>query len=116
MKHDEINKRFSELAGICWHEWSTKEENFSLQHCAKCGKIKGYESDNPDYCAHPGLVLEVMIKRDDFIAFASYLDWGLLRDKEYITLAAISWMEEKEVNNTKLDPVIDKESSAYMDN
>ena len=90
----DTNRRFAELAGICWHE----QRDPYVASCEKCGKIE----ENPDF-SNPIEVLKVMRKREDWFAFcASFntydfstmydcflLTPGALRDK------AIQWMEER---------------------
>ena len=100
MTTEQINRRFAELSEISWHELDDFKFGAYFCSCRHQSPTREMLAShikklNPDYCSDPELVLEVMKKRDDFIAFASYLDWGLLRDKEYIILAAIKWMEEK---------------------
>lgn len=107
----EINKRFCELAGICWHERRT-----DTPYSCSCGEdfsnathFYWHKDSHPnrDFCAHPDLVLEVMRKREDWPDFAMFLDGEELRHGEYVkidcildktgklALKAISWMEEK---------------------
>jgi hypothetical protein len=105
MTTEEINKRFAELAGQNYSEFSS----IGLD-----GK-KYVHYFLPDYCAHPDLVLEVMMKRDDWPKFllvvgsdrrwCEYLAGYEKRDTiciDYIlnktgqlALKAIKWMEEK---------------------
>ena len=65
------NRELHELLGHCWHEpeWIRGEGG----RCKKC-KIKPlvYELPaNPDYAADPRLVLEEMMKREDWPAFCN---------------------------------------------
>jgi hypothetical protein len=65
MTTKEINKRFSELAGICWHEIVQRDE---YSCTCSCGAVYAYGSSylchNPNYCADPRLVLEVIPEKD----------------------------------------------------
>jgi hypothetical protein len=68
MNTQEINKKFAELTGICWHEWD--EVSLFVMGCTKCG-LKGdpNKHPNPDFCADPRLALKVMMKREDWDEF-----------------------------------------------
>ena len=105
------NKRFAELVGICWCE--PEYYNEDIDKCHKCGAIysTGRRSTaHPDFGADPRLVLEEMMKREDWGGFSQFLflkygiemtgvtsiftpieyilnTTGLLRDK------AIEWLE-----------------------
>lgn len=110
MNKEQINKRFCELAGIHWHHY-IEDDNFVL--ICSCGhKTYFYENccANPDFCDDPRLVLEVMMKREDFTGFLNSLDgrigdwqdllewfiYNYMIDKTgQLALKAISWMEEK---------------------
>jgi hypothetical protein len=115
MKIEQINRRFAELSEICWHVY---QEQGMLYRCS-CGATRECESsiiehcdkNNPDFCAHPELVLEVMMKREDREEFCIYIEmygqngfnygeasqWiqGYILNKTgNLALAAIKWMEE----------------------
>ena len=60
---EEINKRFAKAAGIKQRSWITKGMD---------GKL--YTHSDPDFCANPLLVLEVMSKRDGWDGIFSYLE------------------------------------------
>ena len=64
MTPEEINKRFAKAAGIKQHSWITKGMD---------GKL--YTHSDPDFCANPLLVLEVMRPRKDWEGFIFSL-WG----------------------------------------
>jgi hypothetical protein len=93
MNTTEINKRFCELAGR--HPFSYYGTDDKL--------INEY----PDFCAHPKLVLEVMMKREDWPEFRDankeifYTDLAdyvrvdyILNRTGQLALLAISWIEE----------------------
>ena len=67
-----LNKRFAELVGICWHE-DVSNTDFPLE--CSCGD-PGCEHSNPDYAADPRLVLEAMSVRDDWDEFL--VEYGAL--------------------------------------
>ena len=106
MTTEQINRRFAELSEISWHEPRAVPDGESIR-CV-CGEIhwKGYPK-NPDYCADPRLVLEVMMKRKDSGSFISdltcrycnpahgFIENYLLDKTGKLVLAAIKWMEEK---------------------
>ena len=58
----DANRRFAELAGICWHE----QRDPYVASCEKCGKIE----ENPDF-SNPIEVLKVMKSRSDWFDFVS---------------------------------------------
>lgn len=107
MKPEEINKRFCELAGIHWHHY-TEDDNFVL-NCSCGHKTYFYENccANPDFCDDPRLVLEVMMKREDYDDFLTkirvidnpclflsrFIDDYIMKPGK-LALAAITWMEE----------------------
>jgi hypothetical protein len=112
MKIEQINRRFAELSEICWHVY---QEQGMLYRCS-CGATRECESsiiehcdkNNPDFCAHPELVLEVMMPMEGFGDYLAYLCatnynqcLGALVPVEYMrdktgkfALLAIKWMEE----------------------
>jgi hypothetical protein len=78
MASQEIIKRFAELAGICWHEITDGMDHQSYEgrvlYLCSCGEEfhngeLHIEVSNPDFCADPRLVLEVMVKREDWGEF-----------------------------------------------
>jgi hypothetical protein len=118
MNTQEINKRFAELAGICWHEKDGGIYPFRFP-CKKCGEIVEWQDAYPNFCADPRLVLEAMMKREDWYYFVGRTKYGFLLSlfryhqedtegavysmlKEYIldttgklAIAAIAWLEAK---------------------
>jgi hypothetical protein len=112
----ETNKRFAELAGICWHELKF---NNDLDICARCSCGKefrwlpfAYEHEitaNPNFCPNPLLVLEVMLKRadwpkfiswlfDEYVAFEQVPFWierYILDKTGKLAIKAIEWMEKE---------------------
>jgi len=119
MNTTEINRRFSELAGICWHRGSTsvytskRQLDFRCYFCDFQDTIREDEEScpydpNPDYCAHPDLVLEVMQKkkyfgdfldyiggRGDNIEYCSCVPVFLIMDKTgQLALLGIEWLEK----------------------
>jgi len=108
MKTEEINKRFCELAGI---EWIDRPDTM----CPCCADNLSY---NADYCSDPRLVLEVMMKREDWPEFRDHsntIDGYYIEDIFYVNLAdyirvdfildktgqlallAIRWMERSDL-------------------
>lgn len=110
MTTEEINRRFCELAGICWHDyngWINHIETLKCKYCAE----KYKPNANPNFCAHPDLVLEVMRKREDWRLFLSYCTGYRASNREEIAAhwaelflnktgllcrIAIKWMEENQ--------------------
>ena len=89
MTPEQINKRFAELAGIPWHKWERPQKGTLYGSCA-CGRVinitkREWEVHpfhrNPDFCADPRLVLEVMEKREDFNRWIAVLN-GLSLDED----------------------------------
>jgi hypothetical protein len=74
MNTEQINKRFAKLAGICWHKPSKPE------YCdgSLGGRCKIIRDDNPDFCGDPRLVLEVMMKREDWYYHVGRTKYGFL--------------------------------------
>jgi hypothetical protein len=108
----DANQRFAELAGICWHEpVATSDVEYSIIHIGwrcTCGGISCI-AENPDYCADPRLVLEVMMKREDWPKFAPMVGrWDgstaeyfvrsdyLLDTTGLLAMKGIEWLERKE--------------------
>jgi hypothetical protein len=108
-----FNKRFAELAGICWHEWHDHRPQYQQFTCLKCGLTTEHPCQ-PNFAADPVAVLEVMMKReDDWIDFAEkiltggyinatnvvcYFIEGLLLDTTVpckMAVEAMKWMEER---------------------
>jgi hypothetical protein len=114
------NRRFHELAGLCWHEIIEQEvesESGVVSFLCACGACYSRMDDfedhaaesNPDYAADPRLVLEVMKKREDWWLFSRlsgfwvipfeagekiYLDTAYILDKTgKLRDKAIEWME-----------------------
>jgi hypothetical protein len=87
MTSQEINKRFANLAGICWHEIVFdplgKAEFPYCKHCKKedipwhwdysDGHCERIADRNPDFCGDPRLVLREMMKREDWLKFMYYM-------------------------------------------
>jgi len=127
MTTEEINRRFAELAGMHYHTFPKTKKykdifgNIRLTNRGRkcsCGVHYNsrYKKPNPNYCSDPRLVLEVMMKRDDWPKFllvvgsdrrwCEYLAGYEKRDTiciDYISnktgqlvLAAIKWMEENQ--------------------
>lgn len=130
----EINKRFCELAGICWHERRT-----DTPYSCSCGEdFSGaahfyWHKDshpNPDFCADPRLVLAVMMKQENFgeflreiggngddIEYAPCVPISLILDKTgQLALKAISWMEAQNPKAPLCDGCMYKNNSWYCDN
>lgn len=104
------NRRFAELAGICWHELVRQQIKPGVKECS-CGKIiynngfSGHIKDsNPDFCADPREVLKVVMERDDWIEFLDWLRDYDVTDSHYISVDYITtpsklrdaWIEWKE--------------------
>lgn len=115
MTTQEINKRFAELTGICWHRQAEDKEWFECHRCScrlDIPTIEFYQhcrEANPDFCADPRLVLEVMMKRDGWLGLIEpdcieYSNLGVLsgafvlagfmtNTTGLLALKAIEWME-----------------------
>jgi hypothetical protein len=112
MNTTEINKRFCKLAGLCWHEetgWkneevfpSIDEQQYKVQY-----KIRYV---NPDFCADPRLVREVLMKREDWYLLQRkltndcpggddetefFLKTYLLDTTGLLAIKAIEWLKEQ---------------------
>lgn len=100
MNTDQINKRFAELAGI--------HIDLDSDGQCSCGQFHSLTNPIPDYCADPRRVLEVMMKREDWMGdfgFEVFIsptgDYGVISvdiilDKTgQLALKAIEWMEER---------------------
>jgi hypothetical protein len=61
MTTTEINKKFAELAGICWHEFYGESDS-RYGYCRHCLKHHSVLDINFDFCADPRLVLREMIR------------------------------------------------------
>jgi len=61
------NRRFAELAGICWHK--ARDPIMSDVGGKVCGKCGERFEDNPDYAADPREALRVMQVRKDWLCF-----------------------------------------------
>lgn len=64
------NKRFCELAGICWHKSSHPEDEPQTFWCIHC---REFVAGNIDYASDPVAVLREMMWRDDFDQFMAFL-------------------------------------------
>jgi hypothetical protein len=111
MTPTEINKKFAELAGICWHEFYGESDS-RYGYCRHCLKHHSVLDINFDYCADPRLVLEVFDKREDGKLFYAkliyagdnveardddgYISRYYMTNKEgLLALAGIAYLEEK---------------------
>ena len=100
MNPEQINKRFAELAEICWHEWDSR---YQSARCKRCGvkRTDSTKHSHPDFCADPRLVLRVMVENPKWMVQFNELPNCLLLiasmlDKTgKLALKAISFMEEK---------------------
>jgi hypothetical protein len=100
MTTEQINRRFSELAGI----QPILHDRYDKNGCLVQDEIF------KDYCAHPDLVLDVMMPMEGFGDYLAYLCatnynqcLGALVPVEYMrdktgkfALLAIKWMEEND--------------------
>jgi len=98
MNTEEINERFSKLAGICWHRnendyYFVGRGGKVFSDCSKCG-CRYSEDDLPDYCANPVLVLEVMMKLGYWGENWGVIIGSMLDKTGKIALEAIKWIEE----------------------
>ena len=75
---DALNREICEKLRICWHEPKSGYDRLiknDKMECVKCGgwfKVHPLDLrfiDNPDYIAHPTLVLKEMMKREDWPEF-----------------------------------------------
>jgi hypothetical protein len=72
MTDTELNKAVAEKLGIEWHEVVWKDcVSFKVKYCS-CGYKYGFkdeEHSNPDFAANAKDLIEVLMKRDDWIFF-----------------------------------------------
>ena len=96
MTTEEINERFSELAGICWHEYDPEIGcGVNRSFCTDCNADPSCSNfKNPDYCADPRLVLEVMMKLEYWGENWGVTIGSMLDKTGKIALEAIKWIEE----------------------
>jgi hypothetical protein len=108
-----LNKRFAELAGLCWHEEISRREQLSK---CKCGYVyftndgftKHCEDGNPDFIADPRLVLREMMKREDYKRFfifvmpimhvdgvIRWINSYILDTTGLLAKVAIKWLEKE---------------------
>jgi hypothetical protein len=66
------NKRFCELAGICWHE-DIFDGQINRFRCKRCGKLLKDRENYIDYSSDPIAVLKVMYERRDWPKFCSLI-------------------------------------------
>jgi hypothetical protein len=115
MTPKEINRKFAKLARICCHE---ENIGYLPDYGCICGfkdsrrwvlKKHLLKNPNPDFCADPRLVLEVMMKREDWSEFLFVIVAALTCKEErcpliryildttgLLAVKAIEWMEGKE--------------------
>jgi len=107
MTTDQINKRFAELAGIHYHTFPKAKKykdifgNICLTNRGRkclCGVRYNsrYKKPNPDYCADPRLVLEVMVEKGYWGKNWGVTIEGMLDKTGILALKAIEWMEENQ--------------------
>lgn len=131
MTPEQINKRFAELAGVPWHEKASIKPDISpngavwvtLVVCSCGDEVFDCQwadhRKNPDFCADPRLVLEVMMKRRDWKDFVwvvgiykeqtnkIYICYDYIRDTTgLLALAAIEWMEMTKTVPVFSNPVL----------
>jgi hypothetical protein len=121
MTYQEISERFAELAGIPFHILFYDYEKRQWLCPCTIKPITFEETVNHynlDFCDDPRLVLEVMMKREDWSEFISsvgivhngilpydehegayfYIDFEfMINTTGLLALKAIEWMEEKEI-------------------
>ena len=119
MTTEQINRRFAELSEISWHELDDFKFGAYFCSCRHQSPTREMLAShikklNPDYCADPRLVLEVMRGKLDVVYYSfmrhlanhapntepsNVLIWitkNYLLDKTgQLALLAIRWMEEK---------------------
>ena len=112
MTNQDINRRFAELVGLCWHEWVASYSQRICKHCGYRVSASDYGPANPDFISDPRLVLREMMKRKDFLEFSrDKLDCPWEDDRVYwnyvhtdyildttglLAMAAIEWLEKEE--------------------
>jgi len=106
MTEQQINKRFAELAGICWHPRESIIRDLTDRLiCRKCGqsiRLEQIDESNPDF-TDAREVLKAIKDKDGFLTYLNRNYW--LSQEEIIELftnttgklrdLAIQWMEEK---------------------
>jgi hypothetical protein len=97
--------------------WKWSEYGGDYYYIPKNGKVIYFDLNDA------GLVVAEMQKRGEFIPFVNSVCYSRLTD--YIRINFIAWLFNADNffkaftewrKGIKLDPVIDKESAAYMDN
>ncbi len=110
------NRRFAELAGLCWHEPQFVTLGGITKHkCKKCLKVVRHIGFNPDFAADSREVLKVMREGKDFHKWIAKMN-GLSLDEDGTLIdnaipvglildttgklrdAAIEWMEEHPID------------------
>ena len=118
-EREQINRRFAELCGLCWHE--RKRINSMGEMVCTCGITffpNGFDGhckdNNPDFISNPTLVLVEMMKREDWPEFIvkqftySYTEPIRAFSEDYIldttegklALAASEWMKKEAMGGT----------------
>lgn len=120
-EREQINRRFAELCGLCWHDYIWHSSNIGIYWECRCGhKITEWNKRkiNPDFIADPRLVLREMRWRKDwngtFIYFiggethsgSNYrkvqelipVDYILDETEGLLVLAAIEFLPKTEVS------------------
>lgn len=116
--NDDLNRRLHEALGKCWHRGFTTTyrtpdtlADFKCYNCGLTQEIREYGEEynpNPDYCADPRLVIEVMMEREDWLEFAAHylivdvhsqedgIQIDLIMDKTgKLAKLAIEWLGKK---------------------
>jgi hypothetical protein len=107
-----INRRLHEALGWCWHEYDHWK---GRRQVCRCGQWLWYfdapvEWGNPNYCADPRLVIEVMREKEDFVRFIRFLSKGMIEPAQSSFICidlmmdktgklaelAIEWLAQKE--------------------
>lgn len=107
----DANKRFAELAGLCWHEYENSRPKWLGDNCLKCGRLYRDERDNnPDFTDarevievmenHPKgkLFFASLIYESNYEAIDDdgYIPRELVRDRTgKLRDRAIKWMEAR---------------------
>ncbi len=93
MTNQEINRRFAEMCGLCWHiyGYDPNDRFLRVPQCPKCQIHLSANFPNPDFISDPRLVLREMMKLKDwpvFIAWYNGSQYGEPIRRHVMNLAA----------------------------
>jgi hypothetical protein len=106
MTTQEIDRKFAELAGICWHDWEYEViDGFTKWVCSKCHKFRNISDPDPNnFCGDPRLVLREMDRIGKLVEFLASLNcrnyivftvYYILDTTGKLALSAIEWLQQQ---------------------